>query len=317
MAVVFFFVLGGFCMTLGYKEKVVSSTFDYNQYLTRRCIKFYPLHWFCLLMAIPLSLFFAFSWYKLPVLILNASLIHSWIPIKEVCVSYNYVSWYLADTLFFSMVFPPLLKCFLKSNAIRKVWIALLIILFYAVIALLIPKDYYQTVIYISPYMRLTDFVFGIYLALLYLKIKDNPQKWWNGKIVGQILVLSLIVLLVVESCVLPETATWFAPVYWVLIGALIITVPLVSRVGGGLLLENKYLLRLGELSFIIFMVHQLVLNYITIVFAKLQIDNLIIYLSFTLVLTILLSIVIERFILKPITQWLTSRNQPSMTVRS
>lgn len=36
MAVAFFFVLGGFAMTLGYKDKIMKEDFNYKQYLTRR-----------------------------------------------------------------------------------------------------------------------------------------------------------------------------------------------------------------------------------------------------------------------------------------
>lgn len=75
---------------------------------------------------------------------------------------------------------------------------------------------------------------------------------------------------------------------------------------------------RLGELSFIIFMIHQLVLRYSTIALEKVfHIDNSLVYIAFTLVLTIIPSIGIERYILKPITKWLTERIQPSMTARS
>ena len=51
MAVTFFFVLSGFSLTLGYKDRVLQPEFCYTQYITRRCIKFYPLHWLCLLSA--------------------------------------------------------------------------------------------------------------------------------------------------------------------------------------------------------------------------------------------------------------------------
>ena len=86
----------------------------------------------------------------------------------------------------------------------------------------------------------------------------------------------------------------------------------------GGILLENKYLQRLGELSFIIFMIHQIILRYTTLIFDKiLNFQNDIVYISITLVLTIVLSHVVDKYILKPITQWLTRRIQPSMTVRS
>ena len=125
--------------------------------------------------------------------------------------------------------------------------------------------------------------------------------------------------LLVVESCLLPETASFFAPVYWVLVGALILIASLMCRNRGGRnLLENKYLQRLGELGCVIFMIHQIVLRYTTLIFEKiLHFENNILYVSFTFILTIVLSMVVERYILNPVTQWLTKSTQPFTTARS
>lgn len=47
-----------------------------------------------------------------------------------------------------------------------------------------------------------------------------------------------------------------------------------------------------------------------------LHFDNKAVYIIFTLILTVVLSIVVEKYILKPITQWLTKKIQPYMTAR-
>lgn len=65
-------------------------------------------------------------------------------------------------------------------------------------------------------------------------------------------------------------------------------------------------------------MVHQIVLRYSTAVFNKiLHFENDIVYVVFTLTITIVVSIVVDKYILKPITQWLAKRNQQSMIARS
>ncbi len=75
---------------------------------------------------------------------------------------------------------------------------------------------------------------------------------------------------------------------------------------------------RLGELSFVIFMIHQIVLRYTSVVFEKiLHFENNIVYVVLSLGLTIIFSILVEKYILNPITQWLTKRIQPSMTAHS
>lgn len=318
MAVAFFFVLGGFSMTLGYKEKVISTDFNYKQFITRRCIKFYPLHWVCLLASLPFSLV-AFSAKQIPLFFINASLMQTWIPIKAVYFSYNAVSWYLANTMFFALVFPFLFKKIVNTSTKGKTLIAMGLIVVYAVVAMLIPKEMHHAILYISPYMRLTDFVLGIFLALGFLKFKEKPIALLKNSILTLSLVFVLIALLVVESCVLSDDVVLFAPLYWPFVSLLILIASLAEVIGGGQkLLSNKHLQRLGELSFIIFLIHQLVLRYSNILFGKiLHLENDIVYVIFTFVLTIVASIVVEKYILNPITQWLTKRIQPSMIARS
>lgn len=81
--------------------------------------------------------------------------------------------------------------------------------------------------------------------------------------------------------------------------------------------MENKWLQRLGELSFIIFLTHQLIIRYSGILFGVLHVENKIIFVVFVLSFTIIVSVFVERYILNPITQWLTKKIQLSMTVRS
>lgn len=232
MAVTFFFVLGGFSMTLGYKGKVTVDDFSYKHYLIRRCIKFYPLHWMCVLATIPLGLL-SFSWIDIPKLFLNAALLQTWVPIQKWYFSFNWASWYLANTMFFTVVFPFFLKWISGTSLKNRVAIAATLAVVYMLVVLLIPEEKYHAILYISPYMRLMDFVLGIFLALGYLEFKEQPMEK-RGNVMCQIVIVSLIVLLVVESCLLSETATMFAPVYWIPVAFLILMASLSERTWGG-----------------------------------------------------------------------------------
>lgn len=253
MAVSFFFVLGGFGLTLGYKNRVIASDFSYKQYLTKRIIKFYPLHWICLLASLPFALL-SFSFIQIPVFAINASLLQTWIPIKGVYFSYNAVSWYLANTMFFAAVFPFLLKWIVGATTKGRALIAIGIVVTYTLVAILIPKELHHAILYISPYMRLTDFVLGVFLALGFLRLKEQSIDFLKNSILTQSLVFVMIALLVVESCVLSDDVVLFAPVYWPFVAILILTASLSEVIGGQKLLSNKYMQRLGELSFTIFL---------------------------------------------------------------
>ena len=220
-------------MTLGYKEKALRKNFNYRQYITHRCIKFYPLHWLCLFAAIPF-VFFHFNLRQLPIFFANASLLQSWIPIKTVYFSFNAVSWYLADTLFFATVFPFLIRWIVRASIRGRILIALFLLLFYLLVVILVPQQMYHAILYINPCIRLTDFIFGIYIALLYFRLKEKPAKWWNMTIISQLLVFAFIALLVIESTFLTDEARLIAPVYWALIGVLILVASLSGRIGGG-----------------------------------------------------------------------------------
>jgi len=316
MGVVFFFVLSGFSMTLGYHENVKRPDFNYKQYLTRRAIKFYPLHWITLFANIPLILMSTLHWWLIPLFFVNAALLHTLVPIQQIYFSFNAVSWFLADILFFAVVFPFAFRKIVALDNKQRGIMMLLGLVAYSVIAFIsfhLPDSVMKGIIYVSPFVRLFDFVFGILLGLDFLSIKEKGRIWSNEQTRGAIFIsiIAIVVVLVVESVLLDDKITLIAPLYWPLTAVLILISALPNRIN---LLENKMLIRLGECSFTIFLVHRLVIRYTN---KLIPIDNTILYVSFCLVVTVGLSLIIDKYILKPITQWLTKRNQQSMIARS
>lgn len=247
LSVAFFFVLGGFCMTLGYKEKVFKPDFNFKQYFKLRCIKFYPLHWLCLLLIIPWALQI-YHWKYISVFFINALLLQSWVPISSVYFSFNSASWYLADTLFFSLMFPLLIKQIGRGGAKPKIIIISCLVIFYTCMVFMIR----HTVLYISPLVRLTDFVFGIFLGLGYFELKKKNLSIFYNASICQILSLLLVFGLFIESCLLPKNVMLIAPVFWVPIALLILISSLSSSNGGGHFVEQQTTSILGRNKFYI-----------------------------------------------------------------
>lgn len=322
MAVAFFFILGGFSLTLGYNERVMQPSFSYKQYITRRCIKFYPLHWLCLIAVLPLVPLF-FDWKHLVILFSNVALMQTLIPINDFYFTYNSVSWYLADTMFFAILFPFLLKWFIRSNITKKVSAIIFLTIIYVVVLVITPQPMYHSVLYICPYIRIFDFIFGIILALGYLKIKNKPltSKCFSSVPLLSVIVFILIAALVLESCYLSNAIHLIAPVYWPLVAAILLCTTILNRAsvffGGGNLLQNKWLLKLGELSFTIFLTHHFILRYITKFFDYYSLNNDVIYVVVSLVLTIIVSYFLEKYVLKYITEWISKKIQASMIAQS
>lgn len=244
MAVSFFFILGGFCMFLGYKDRIFVDSFNYGRYITRRALKFYPLHWICLFTVLLLSTSFLqvpFDWTKVPIFLSNFALLHTWVPLEDYYFSYNSVSWYLADTMFFACLFPLLYRWIMGTDRRGRICIFLMFVLLYVIVAIFVPSDRWHAILYISPYIRVTDFIFGFFLAVFYCNIKDSSKIkcfFKNGSF-NFLLIFALIGALVFESFYLGRFQL-IAPFYWPLIALLILTATLSDRSKGLFsLLEN------------------------------------------------------------------------------
>lgn len=321
MGVAFFFVLGGFAMTIGYNEKVLKVEFNYKDYILRRLVKFYPLHWLCLILCIPL----AYETFSLLTFGLNAALLHSWIPKSSYYFSYNMVSWYLADTMFFAVVFPYIFKKIVKFQKKIKLEIGIVLLLVYTVIVLLLPAIHRHYVLYINPIIRLFDFILGIYAGCYYLRLKEKKNikeiVCCNPKLVNGIVLLS-IAFLVLQSTLMDNNTRAIAGLYWPLIIVVVLLSCLLSNRDGGIM-QNKWIVKFGEYSFPFFMLHQVMIRYVYKLIRPslcLLTDNryvlqvMLIIICF--ILTLFFSIIIQNYINKPITQWLTKKIQPSMTVQ-
>lgn len=235
-------------------------------------------------------------------------------PIQKVYFSYNAVSWFLADIMFFAVLFPFVLKTIMTASRKSLGAITIVMIVCYLLV-MTFPLKYWHPLLYINPIFRIYDFIFGILLALWYFKNKDSQRvefiKMGGSK--SLLLICLLICLLVLESVFMNKRIQLIAPLYWPLIAILII-VAAVAKPNNLRILENKVLLWLGECSFVIFLIHRLVIRYTE---KLIQIDDKILFVLFTFSLTLLSSFIVDKFILNPITQWHTKKIQPSMTVQS
>ena len=223
--------------------------------------------------------------------------------------------------MFFTVAFPFLLKWITSFQNRARVVIFLLLLLCYAAIALAIPQDWYHAVLYVSPYMRLFDFIFGVFLALFYLENKDNiiNKALFRNSLFCLFLIIALIVLLIIQSNVLEPTMRIKAPVYWPLIACLILIATVSEGAGGALkVLDNKFMLSLGGCSFTFYMIHTLMLKYSLDFFEYLNtIMNVRGELYLSLLITIVLSLRVDKYMLNPLTKWLTKEIQPSMIAQS
>ena len=176
-AVVGFFILSGFCMTLGYGQKVLQPDFSWKNFMVHRAIKLYPVHWISLLLMWLLTgCYFHFGPKFMGTFATNALLLQSWIPYKWAYFSYNSPSWYLCDILFFAAVFPFIMNGLNRLPIKGNLLVLTLVILAILTLSVCMPHELRHAWLYIHPISRLADCMIGVFLAKGYLLFVENQS---------------------------------------------------------------------------------------------------------------------------------------------
>ncbi len=255
----FFFMLSGFVLSW--------SARDDHGFWRRRVVKIYPNHLVTAFAGVALALVFGIQITTLQVLP-NLFLVNSWVPNGVVLTAINQPSWSLCDELFFYLLFPWLFRL-VKKTPDDRLWIgagvvatAIIAVPFFAMAVLPsspevpgLPASVWQWwFVYIFPPTRLLEFALGIIVARIV----------WTGHWVPVGLGMALLLLLaglVVQACLLPTVYGVVAPV----------VIPLMLVIGAGATADlqgssspfrGQAMRWLGELSFALYMVHFLVLEF-------------------------------------------------------
>ena len=234
----FFLILSGFVMAAGYGEKILSPSFSFGTYVKRRWARIYPLHLLCLLAAILLSIK-SMAWQHLLILVPNALLLQSWIPIREVYFSGNAVSWCLSDLFFFYALFPLLGRFLFRKKFGQSVLFVILFVILYFVIFPFIPEEKAHAFLYIFPAFRLLDFIMGMLLYVIYARLME----WgicdrlcrcsFEMKSVAEIFSVCLLSGCICAYPFIPEKFV-YASYYWLPMGILVLLFSLFNISGGG-----------------------------------------------------------------------------------
>lgn len=306
--VAFFFILGGFTLTLGYADKVKESGFGYGEYIKRRLIKFYPLHWLILFLFVPLNYLCSLP-VTIKTFVPNFLLVQSFIPIKEFYYSYNSPSWYLCNTVFFAILFPFIYRWLSGIKGWRWMGIAVLYIAL-IVVECFVSLRYWQPILYINPILRLFDFMLGVMMAMAYRKVlateslvQSLKQRKW---LLYLLLFISLAVVIFFSLNRLGVAGNAFA--YWIPFIALILTTSFISLISEKNFMSNKVLVSLGGASFSFYMIHSLVINVVKVIASKAGITNQWITIPVMLALTIVGSYLVTYLFVNPLTKWLSSK---------
>lgn len=291
--VAFFFILSGFTLSIGYKERLLDRSITAKKFYLKRFIRLYPLHLFCFLWALALH---GFRPENIGAWIANLSLVQSWVPVESVYLSANTISWCLSDILFFYLIFPFLTRLLHRHRrAFIFVFLAISTIWFFTMP--LIPEAYRNGVIYFNPAVRTIDFILGMVLYdFIYTPLRSEPSIRIAGAKASCVEVFA-IVLLILSIIIYPSIPEYLrlSLYWWPVLALLTLTFSLSENGVVSKVLNLRFLTRFGNISFTFYMIHVLGLYTIDIILAKaafsmLPILNFCIVLFFDITAAILLN---------------------------
>lgn len=263
--VAFFIILSGFVLSAGYYDRVLAPNFRIGQFIKKRVTRLYPLH---IVGFVVWAVFFGIV-DPIPIMssISNLLLIQAWIPSGDYYFSCNSVSWCLSVLLFCYLVFPYLVKAIDKSSTKRLILCAIAILSLYGAVICALPARLILPILYISPMMRIIDFVIGILLYKTYIAFNCNSHRYSNliKERYASILQIALIGLTAAAIALydyIPMRLS-LASYWWLPCGVLIIGFSITDgkHTFIGRLLSNRYLRWFGEISFNFYILHQLIIR--------------------------------------------------------
>jgi len=272
LGVSFFFILSGFILAYSYQEKLLTRKVSFRKFFVARVARIYPMHLLTLLIALPLSYSTFF-----PNIVYNFFLIQSFVPDESVFFSFNAPSWSISDEMFFYLLFPVII--FLVNR--KKVIIPAILIFGISLVIILNFFLYSENLkhffIYIYPPVRFLDFLLGIFLFQLYVKLKPiyiRINKPTLFELSGIILFISFFIF---HDRF--RISYRYSVYYWLPMCLIILTFALSSCCNFGRggrfsrILSSKYLVVGGEISFSFYLLHYLVIAYLQIIFSKFEIS--------------------------------------------
>tara|TARA_A100001015_G_scaffold21502_1_gene24408 strand:- start:2271 stop:3401 length:1131 start_codon:yes stop_codon:yes gene_type:complete len=254
IGVTFFFILSGFILAYSYSEKFIRDEVSKRKYFIARIARIYPLHLLTFIIALPLVFLGGVDTIiqALP----NPILLHSWVPIKNVYFSANSPSWSISTELFFYLLFPFLIL--LRTRVLLLTFIALISFQIGG-LSMIHDETIEHALFYISPFFRVSDFILGI---LLYKAYKSQPELSISKINKIQVASVSSLLVFIIFAYYFSIGIEYKYSLFYIAPMGFVI---LSFAYSGGLLgslLSNKVLVFLGESSFALYLVHQLIIRY-------------------------------------------------------
>lgn len=262
-----FVVLSGFVVTINPKYQNPDFKLHPIPYTLKRVGKIFPLHMIMLCVRMVYDYLFYGLTTSLPVVLLNITMLKSFIPKRDIYYSMGGATWYLTLVCFFA-AFTPLLMIIIKRLKNKKLcWYTFIVVALFRVIWIYIwhsnPESLWWN--YVNPIFRLSDYFLGMILGANIKNIAKfiKARKYCNMLIAITVWGIFCLYLFAMARTTLP----WYNIYLRTPLSLGLITLFVCSENVGGIfrrcIYENRFLIYIGNLSFEMFLIHIHVRNII------------------------------------------------------
>ncbi|WP_328699845.1 acyltransferase family protein [Arthrobacter sp. 8AJ] len=302
----FFFILSGFVLTWSHQEGARPGKFYWNRFA-----RIWPLHVLTMVLAIfapPLPASSGTAWGAAPFVL---TLTQAWIPGSPYLTAFNGVSWSLSCEAFFYLLFPALSRRIGASGRLRRLFVLVPVTLL-ALAAGLSAAASTSAADYIlgpMPIYRLGEFVLGMCLAKTMTRGWRPRFNLLHASVLLILLTAGLFVASIVSNGMARPFPVLFANLVMIPGFLMLIAAAAASDISGRMtLLTSRSLVQLGEWSYALYLVHELVIRVGRPIVLNTSVVGGIGLASLAVVVSILLSGVLHEFGEKPAEKWLRRR---------
>ena len=288
LGVELFIILSGFLAAYNYSSGRKISLF-------RKAKKVYPLHICTFFISVPLclDLFRGGEWYKGFIkALLNIFSVNIWVPVKDYYYVFNTVSWYLGLVFFFVIITPCLMAFINKLDKKQVIILLICIIVLEGLWSVIFRNSSWgQWLVYICPPIRCLDFFVGMLVWKL-----CNEERKMKKETVSFLLLLELIVISWALYCSCFSNSIFFV-VVWIIPSVVLLAI---LKTGNHckivkILFENRIIVFVGNISFELFLIHQLVIRYLVAIWHRIGLKGIYIKYTVAILISVILAVAWKR----------------------
>jgi peptidoglycan/LPS O-acetylase OafA/YrhL/ankyrin repeat protein len=265
----FFFVLSGFILFHVYPK--LDTWAEKYHFWRARIARIWPALVFSLLLYFLVS---SAKW-EWKTALPNLLMVQAWIPDSRYFYSYNAPSWSISTEFFFYLVFP-----FLLINWNKNWWVKLAASCFVVISAIfaldfLFPASYDSImpgILYISPTIRIFEFIFGMCISFFWHESRSNIR-WSESRatfyemasvllFVASMLSMHFLEGLIIAKLSRYSLSLWISTSGSMFAAGVLIYVISIGRGRISRWLSSPPLVLLGEISFSLYLIHQILIRF-------------------------------------------------------